>query len=51
MVKSLGNYNRPMVCLSDKSGEEMDPMEFVEFVLDTFSQFTLASSLYYSYVH
>lgn len=51
MVKSLGNYNRPTVCLSDKSGEEMDPMEFVEFVLDTFSQFTLASSLYYSYVH
>lgn len=50
LVKSLGNDNRPTLCLNDKSGEEFEPMEFVEFVLDTFANFSLAANLYHNYV-
>jgi len=51
MVKSLGNSLRPTICLTDKSGEEFEPMEFVEYVAGTFAQFTLAAKLYHNYFH
>src|SRR6266480_6225032 len=46
LVKSLGDMNRPTICLTDKSGEEFEPMEFVEFVFNTFSNFTLAVKVF-----
>ena len=50
MVKSLGSDNHPTICLTDKSGEEFEPIEFVEYVAETFAQFTLAAKLYHRYL-
>lgn len=50
MIKSLGDDDCHTLCLSDKSGEEFDPMEFFEFLLDTFANFTLVTGLYNDYV-
>ena len=50
MVKSLGNNLRPTICLTDSSGEEFEPIEFVEYVAATFAQFTLAAKLYRNYL-
>jgi hypothetical protein len=50
MVKSLGDDDCHTLCLTDKSGEEFALMEFVEFILGTFSDFTLAVGLYNDYV-
>ena len=46
LIKSLGDMNRPTICLTDKSGEEFEPMEFVEFVFNTFSNFTLVAKVF-----
>jgi len=46
LVKSLGDMNRPTICLTDQSGEDFQPMEFVEFVLNTFSNFTLVAKAF-----
>lgn len=50
MIKSLGNNRRPTISLTDKSGREFEPMEFVKFILETFAIFTLSSTLYRNYV-
>lgn len=50
MIKSLGNRNLPSICLTDKCMREFEPMEFVNFVLDTFSSFILAAKLYWTHV-
>lgn len=48
-IKSLGSTTLPSICLTDTSGKEFEPMEFVEFILETFSNFTLAANLYTDY--
>lgn len=37
IIKSLGNNQRPTIGLIDRSGEEMNAMEYVEFVAECFS--------------
>src|SRR6266487_5479962 len=39
LVKSLGNTSRPTICLTEKSGEEFEPMEFLEFVFNILINF------------
>jgi hypothetical protein len=50
LIKSLGSDDSPTICLTEQSGGEFDSMEFVNFVADTFSNFTLVVNLYYAYV-
>lgn len=42
MIKSLGNQNRPTICLTDSSEGELAPMEFVEFIASCVSNYLLA---------
>lgn len=46
LVKSLGNDIRPTICLTEQSGEEFKPMEFLEFVSNTFTNFTLVAKVF-----
>lgn len=46
LLKSLGDRRRPTICLTDKSGAEFDPNEFVDFVAMTISNFFLVAELY-----
>jgi hypothetical protein len=48
MVKNLGCQRRPLVCLTNSSGEELTSMEYVEFVLESISIFFLGVDLYRS---
>ena len=50
MIKSLGNDRYPSICLMDKSGDEFDPMEFVEFIMEFFANFFLVINLYFDYL-
>lgn len=46
LVKSLGNKSRPTICLTDTSGEEFEPIEFLKFVFNTLVNFTLVVNIY-----
>lgn len=50
LLKSMGDEDYPSLCLTDKSGVEFDPMEYVQFILELFSNFTLIAGLYNDYV-
>lgn len=50
MIKSLGNDRYPSICLTDKSGDEFDPMEFFEFIMEFFANFFLVVNLYFDYL-
>jgi hypothetical protein len=50
LIKKTGSIDCPMICLTDKSGEEFDPMEYFEFIEGTISNFFLAASLYRKYI-
>ena len=50
LIKSLGSTTRSTICLTDQSGEEMEPMGFVEFVGNTFCNFTLAVGVFQTYL-
>lgn len=50
IIKSLGALRRPLLSLTDKSGEEFDPMETVKFLLQTFANFALAATIYHDFV-
>ena len=50
MIKGLGNDEYLIICLTDKSGDEFDPMEFVEFIMEFFANFFLIANLYFDYV-
>lgn len=49
VIKSVGHQSRTSISLTDTAGQELEPMEFIEFILETFSNFFLASSLYQDY--
>lgn len=49
IIKSLGHINHPPICLTNSTGTEYGPMEFLHYVLDTFSNFALAANLYHDY--
>ena len=50
MIKSLGSDDSPSICLTDKSGDEFDPMDFVVFIADFIANFFLVASLYFDFV-
>jgi hypothetical protein len=50
MIKSLANHRQPVIALKDKSGQEFAPMEFVEFVFETMSNFMLAATVYNDFI-
>src|SRR3989442_1609061 len=37
LIKILGDLDRPTICLTDRSGEESEPFELLQFVFNTFS--------------
>jgi hypothetical protein len=48
MVKSIGCEHRPFISLTDMSGEELNSMEYLEFILESLSMFFLAIDVYRS---
>lgn len=50
LVKSVGSSSQPTLSLRDKSGQEYESWEFLEFLLETVSNFFLIVSLYNDYV-